>query len=215
MDSDEWGEGGGVGTDERGGCAAGPLSSMCVLVVCVRARRLCARLSSVCALVVCVRAHRLCAHSLSGEGGGMGNDGGGAAGPSLSVGARRPWVGGRGWLCALAGRPWATCSSLWLAIVSGGHWVVVLFMGAGRRLWVLSVVRGGWVVACGGWAIVLGAGLLTVGAVARSLWAGLLCVGAGLLIVAGGARLHGRGVGGCWFVVRGRGGDVSSAVWSS
>ena len=46
-----------------------------------------------------------CARSSSGEGGGMGNDGGGAAGPSSSVGARRPWVGGRGRPCALAGRP--------------------------------------------------------------------------------------------------------------
>ena len=39
------------------------------------------------------------------EGGGMGSDGGGAAGPLSSVGARRPWVGGRCQPCALAGRP--------------------------------------------------------------------------------------------------------------
>ena len=111
--------------------------------------------------------------------------------------------------------PWATRSSLWLGVVGGGRWVVVLFVGGGRRLWVLSVVRGGWVVARGGWAVVLGAGLSTVEAGARSLWAGSLFVGAGLSIVAGGARSRGRGVGGCWFVVRGRGGDVSAAVWSS
>ena len=40
-------------------------------------------------------------------------------------------------------------------------------------------------------------------------------MGAGLSIVAGGACSHGRGVRGCWFVVRGHGGDVSSVVWSS
>ena len=49
----------------------------------------------------------------------------------------------------------------------------------------------------------------------RRLWAGSLFVGAGLSIVAGGARSRGRGVRGCSFVVRGRGGDVSSVVWSS
>ena len=37
VDSDEWGEGGGVGTDGRGGSAAGPPSSVCTLVVRVRA----------------------------------------------------------------------------------------------------------------------------------------------------------------------------------
>ena len=52
VDSDEWGEGGGVGTDGRVGSAAGPSSSMCALVVRVRARRLCARSSSACVLVV-------------------------------------------------------------------------------------------------------------------------------------------------------------------
>ena len=49
----------------------------------------------------------------------------------------------------------------------------------------------------------------------RPLWAGSLFVGAGLSIVAGGARSRGRGVRGGWYVVHGRGGDVSSAVWSS
>ena len=37
MDSDEWGEGGGVGTYERGGSAARPSSSVCALVVRVHA----------------------------------------------------------------------------------------------------------------------------------------------------------------------------------
>ena len=49
----------------------------------------------------------------------------------------------------------------------------------------------------------------------RPLWAGSLFVGAGLSIVAGGARSRGRGVRGGLFVVHGRGGDMSSAVWSS
>ena len=88
-------------------------------------------------------------------------------------------------------RLWATCSSLWLGVVGGGRWVVVLFVGGGRRLWVLSVVRGGWVVARGGWAVVLGAGLSTVGA---------------------GAHLRKCVVRGCWPVVSGRSGDVSCAV---
>ena len=47
------------------------------------------------------------------------------------------------------------------------------------------------------------------------MWAGSLFVGAGLSIVADGARSRGRGVRGCSFVVRGRGGDVSSVVCSS
>ena len=33
VDSDEWGEGGGVGTDGRGGSAAGPSSFVCTLVI--------------------------------------------------------------------------------------------------------------------------------------------------------------------------------------
>ena len=36
MDNDEWGEGGGWGTDGRGGSAAGPSSSVCMLVIHVR-----------------------------------------------------------------------------------------------------------------------------------------------------------------------------------
>ena len=39
--------------------------------------------------------------------------------------------------------------------------------------------------------------------------------GAGLLIGGGGAPLCGRVARGCWFVVHGRGGDMSSAVWSA
>ena len=39
------------------------------------------------------------------EEGGMGNDGGGAAELSSSVGACCLWVGGHGWLCVLAGHP--------------------------------------------------------------------------------------------------------------
>ena len=47
----EWGVGEGVGTDGRGGSAAGP-SSVCALVVCVRTGRLPACSLSVCVLVV-------------------------------------------------------------------------------------------------------------------------------------------------------------------
>ena len=46
------GGGGRVGTDGRVGSAAGPSSSMCVLVVRVHACCLCVRLSSACVLVV-------------------------------------------------------------------------------------------------------------------------------------------------------------------
>ena len=84
-------------------------------------------------------------------------------------------------------------SSLLLGVVGCGRWVVVLIMGGGHPLWVLGIVRG--------------AGLLSVGA-------GLLFLGAGLLIVGAGARSRERVVRGCWFVVCGRGGDVSCAVWS-
>ena len=65
VDSDEWGEGSGVGTYERGGSAARPSSSMWALIVCVHTRRLCARSLSMCALVVHVRARCPCARSLS------------------------------------------------------------------------------------------------------------------------------------------------------
>ena len=76
-------------------------------------------------------------------------------------------------------------------------------MGAGGsfRSWATVVV-------CGCWASIVGAGSLSVGA-------GSLFVGVGLSIAGGGVRSPGRVVRACWFVVRGRGGDVSSAVWSS
>ena len=43
----------------------------------------------------------------------------------------------------------------------------------------------------------------------------LLSMGTGLLIVGGRASLCGWVVHGCWFVVCGHRGDMSSAVWSS
>ena len=61
----------------------------------------------------------------------------------------------------------------------------------------------------------MGAGLLSVGAGLLSVGAGSLLVGVGLSIVGGGVRSRGRVVRACWFVVRGRGGDVSCAGWSS
>ena len=67
-------------------------------------------------------------------------------------------------------------------------------MGNSRRLWVLGVDHGRWVIVCGRWVVV---------------------GGAGLSIGDGGAPLHGRVAHGCWFVVRWRGGDLSSAVWSA
>ena len=123
----EWGVGEGVGTDGRGGSAAGLSSSVCALVVCVRAGRLRARSSFVCVLVVRVRARRpvrgrsLCV--------------GGAS--SLSKGgASSPWVG-----LVSCGR--------WVVVlfVGGGRqlWVWGVFRGR----WV--VVRGCWVVDCRGW----------------------------------------------------------------
>ena len=84
-------------------------------------------------------------------------------------------------------------SSLLVGVVSCRRWVVVLIVGAGRPLWVLGVVRG--------------AGSLSVGA-------GLLFLGAGLSIVGAGACSPERIACGCWFVVCGRGGDASCAVWS-
>ena len=75
-------------------------------------------------------------------------------------------------------------------------------MGAGGsfRLWVTVVI-------CGCWVSIVGAGSLSVGA-------GSLFVGVGLSIAGSGVRLPGRVVRACWFVVCGRGGDVSCAVWS-
>ena len=175
MDSDEWGEGSGVGTYERGGSAARPSSSVCALVVRVRARRLCAHSSSVCTLVVRVRARRLCARSSSV-----------CALIVLSMGVRYAWVARRRCL-----REARRC--LGVGVISCGPWVVFLFMGRGRRWWVWGVVHGCCVIVVG---------------------AGLLFMGTGLPIVGGGARSRGRVVRVCWFVIRGRGGDVSSALWS-
>ena len=71
--------------------------------------------------------------------------------------------------------------------------------------WVLSVVGAGWSFCL--WVTsFVGAGSLSVGA-------GSLFVGPGLLIVGGGARSRGCVVHGHWFVVCGRGGDVSCAGW--
>ena len=93
-------------------------------------------------------------------------------------------------------------------------------VGCGRvgvvvRGWGLFSVPGGagwsfssWatVVVCGCWVSFLGAGSLSM--------AGSLFVGAGLSIVGGGAHLCGQVLGGCWFVVRGRSGDLLCAGWS-
>ena len=59
-----------------------------------------------------------------------------------------------------------------------------------------------------------GCGALFVGAELLSMGTGSLSVGTGLLIVGGGACLCGLVVHGCWFVVCGNSGDISSAVWS-
>ena len=77
MNNDEWGEGGGVGTEGRGG-SAGPSSSVCTLVVRVHARRSCARSRHA------VRGRSLCV--------------GGAA--SLSKGRALSSMGGGRWLWA-------------------------------------------------------------------------------------------------------------------
>ena len=76
-------------------------------------------------------------------------------------------------------------------------------MGAGGsfRSWATVVV-------CGCWASFVGAGSLSVGA-------GSLFPGIGLSIAGGGVRSRGWVVRACWFVVHGRGGDVSCAGWSS
>ena len=134
MDSDEWGEGSGVGTYERGGSAARPSSSVCALVICVRACRLCARSLSIWALVICVRAHcpvhgrSLCVGGVSSlsKGGASLSGGGGRrlwALGGLSI--RGPWSSLVGVGCC----SWALCRCC-------GHWVVV---------------RGHWVADCRWW----------------------------------------------------------------
>ena len=139
MDSDEWGVGSGVGTFERGGSAARPSSSVCALVVCVRARRSCARSSSVCALIVRVHARHPCVHSSSvcslvvrvrarcpvhGRSlcvGGASSSGGGGrrlrALGGLSI--RGPWSSLVGVGCC----SWALCRCRGRWVVVRGHWV--------------------------------------------------------------------------------------------
>ena len=129
---------GGLGTDGRGGSAAGPSSSVCVLIV-------------------------------------------------LSGGIHYAWVA-----CRHCLREAHHC--LWVGVVGCGHWVVVLFVGSGRRLWVWGSGHGRWVIVPGHWVVV---------------------GGVGLLIGGGGAPLCGWVAHGCWFVVCGRSGDVLFAVWSA
>ena len=149
MDSDEWGEGGGVGTDGRVGTAAGPLSSMCALVVRVRTRRPCARSSSVCALVVHVRARRPCARSSSREGGGMGNDGAGGCW-AVVVRGRSSSVGGGLLLAVCASSLYmrgAPSSGGTLVVRGGGFfcpWALLVVGVVVRGRWALSVVGAGW-----------------------------------------------------------------------
>ena len=57
-----------------------------------------------------------------------------------------------------------------------------------------------------------GCGALFVGAELLSMGAWSLSVGTGLLIVDSGACLCGWVVHGCWFVICGHSGDMSSAV---
>ena len=57
--------------------------------------------------------------------------------------------------------------------------------------------------------------VVNCGCGALFMGAGWLSVGAGWSIVGSGARSCGRVVRGYWFVDRGHGADVSSAVWSS
>ena len=119
-----------------------------------------------------------------GEGGGLGTEGRGrcgAAGPSSSVGARRPWVGG----CSVRGR--SSCgggASLSMGGASssvggpsrpcvrgGSHpWVGPLLCP-----WALSVVGAGWSF-CSWATLFVGAGSLFVGA-------GSVFVGPGLWVL--------------------------------
>ena len=78
--------------------------------------------------------------------------------------------------------------------MASGHSLPILYHSRGRRWWVWGIVHGRCVVVVG---------------------AGLLFVGTGLPIVGGGARSREQVVCVCWFVVRGHGGDMSSALWSS
>ena len=78
--------------------------------------------------------------------------------------------------------------------------------------WALSGLGTRWLFDL--WAVVIahGCGALFVGAELLSMGAGSLSVGTELLIVGGGACLCGWVVHGCWFVICGHSGDMSSAV---
>ena len=124
------------------------------------------------------------------EGWGLMEGGGSAAGLSssmcvlvvLSWGVCYAWV-----VCHHCLRE--ACHRPWVGVVGCGHWVVVLFVGSGRRLWVWGGGRGCWVVVHGRWVVVRG----------HSVVVG----GMGLSIGGGGAPSRGRVARGCWFVVRG------------
>ena len=118
--------GGAVGTDGRGGSAAGLSSSVCRLVICVHACCLCVCLSSVCVLIVCVCAHCPVSGHSSCVGGVS----------SLSKGGMSSVGGGR--------QLWALCGhsmcGLWLS-----------FVGVGCCLWVLGCCL--WVLGCCSWVL--------------------------------------------------------------
>ena len=104
------------------------------------------------------------------------------AGPSSSVGARRPWAVGRCWPCVLAGHPWGVVLSVGVCHV----WVVrcrCIWEGH-HRLWGVLVVRACVVVVVRGWGFFCPWALLVVGVVVR---------GWGLFSVAGHCRLWALG----------------------
>ena len=119
---------------------------------------------------------------------------------------RRLWEGRRrplGIVVVCGGTEWSVGggSRLW---VLGGRSVRgrrSSFAGVGRRSWALG--RYPWALGLCSW--VLGCRLQAVGFVRV----------VGVSIAGGGVRARGRVVRACWFVVRGRGGDVSCAGWSS
>ena len=88
-----------------------------------------------------------------GEGGGLGTDGrgrSGAAGPSSSVGAHCPWVGGCCWPCVLVASQLGVVLSMGIHHGVGGMLSmggVSSFMVGGSQFWVL----GGHSV-CGQWS---------------------------------------------------------------
>ena len=114
VDSDEWGEGSGVGTYERGGSAARLSSSVCALVVCVCAHHPCARSSSMCVLIVHVRTRPSLSKGASSSVGG-GRQLWGLGGLSI----RGPWS-----LLVGVGRcSWVLCHCRGRWVVVRGHWV--------------------------------------------------------------------------------------------